>query len=71
MALCKEIALLIQNQNETGTTKNVFHKKKWNLGLVQVHVENPPTLLINSKHYDNQDKDFVKLKLLRDMASEK
>ena len=34
-------------------------------------MEPPLTPLIKSKHNDNQDKDFVKLKLHRDTTSEK
>ena len=51
--------------------KNVSHQKKWNVGLLQVHVEPPPTPLIKSKHGDKLDKDFVKLKLPRDLTSAK
>ena len=48
-----------------------FHKKKWNTGVVQVHVEPPLTPLIKSKPDVKSDKDFVKLKLRRDMTSRK
>ena len=41
------------------------------MGLVQVHVEPPPITLIKSKHYDKSDKDFVHLKLCRDLLSAK
>ena len=50
--------------------KKVLHKKKRNVGVVQVHLEPPPTPLIKSKHNDKSDKDFVKLKLRRDTTSE-
>ena len=51
--------------------KNIFHNKKWNVGVVQVHVEPPPISLIKIKHDDKSDKYFVKLKLLRDPKSYK
>ena len=44
--------------------------KKWNTGVVQVHVETPLIPLINCTHGDNPDKDFMKLKLRRDQTSE-
>ena len=47
-----------------------FHKKKWNVGVVQQHVDPPPTLLIKSKHDDNSEKDIVKLKLHRETISD-
>ena len=51
--------------------KNVLHKKKWNAGTVQVHVEPPPISLIKSKSNDKSDKYFVKIKLRRDTTSAK
>ena len=45
---------------------NVSHKKKWNVGVLKVHVESPPTPLIKSKHDDKSDKDFGKINLRRD-----
>ena len=36
-----------------------------------MHVEPPPTPLIKSKHGDQSDKDFVKLKKCGDMTSER
>ena len=50
--------------------KNVSNKKKWNIGVLQVHVEPSPTPLIKSNHDDKSEKDFVKLKLRRDPTSE-
>ena len=55
----------------TGTMKNVFHKKKCNVGVVQLHVDPPPPPLIKSKHDDKLEKDFVNIKLRRDPTSEK
>ena len=51
--------------------KNVSHKKKWNAGTVQVHMEPPPIPLINSKNDDKSDKYFVNTKSSRDPKSEK
>ena len=51
--------------------KNVFHKKKWNSGTVQVHVDPHPVPLIKINNNDKSDKYFVKIKLHRDPASEK
>ena len=48
---------------------NVSHKKTWNTGVTQVHVDPPPIPPIKSKHNDKSDKNFVKLKLCRDMTS--
>ena len=39
-------------KTNTVTMKNVSHKKKWNVGLVQVHMEPPPIPLIKINHYD-------------------
>ena len=49
--------------------QNVCQKKAWNVGVVQVHVEPPPTPLIKSKHDDKLDNFFVKLKFYRDPTS--
>ena len=51
--------------------KNVLHRKKWNVLVVEHHMELPPIPLIKSKHDDKLDKDFVKLKLRRDPTPEK
>ena len=40
------------------------------MGVLQVHVDSPQTLLIKIRHDDKLDKDFVKLKLRRDPTSE-
>ena len=45
--------------------KNVSNKKSCNLGIMQVHMKPPPIPLIKSKHGDNSEKDYVKLKLRR------
>ena len=50
--------------------KKVCHKKKWNVGLLQLHVYPPHTPLTTSKHNDKSEKDFVKMKLRRDPTSE-
>ena len=42
--------------------KNVSHKNSWNLGIVPVHVDPPPILLIKGKYYCKSDKYFVILK---------
>ena len=55
----------------TRTMKKVSHKKKWDVGVLQLHVEPPRTPQIKSKHDDKSDKDFVKIKLRRDPTSEK
>ena len=39
-------------------------------GVVQLHVEQPPTPLIKSNHDDNSCKDFVNPKLCRDLTLE-
>ena len=49
--------------------KNVSHNKNWNMGVVQLYVDPPLTPLIKSKHDENSDKDFVILKLRRDVMS--
>ena len=54
----------------TGTMNNILCRKKWITDVLEKHVESPPIHLIKSKHDDNSDKDFVKLKLSRDPASE-
>ena len=48
--------------------KNVSIEKKWNAGLVQLHVEPPPTPMIKSKHNDKSD--LFEMKLRRDPTSE-
>ena len=51
--------------------QNVSHKKKWNAGLLQLHVYPTPITLIKGKHDDKPGKDFVKMKLRRDPTSKK
>ena len=46
-------------------TKNVSHNKSWNLGVMQKHVEPPPTPLIKIKQDNKSNKYFVKIKLRR------
>ena len=53
------------------TTKNVFHKKKWNAGTLKLHVYPPLIPPIKSNHDEKLDKDFAKIKLLRDTTSQK
>ena len=50
--------------------KNVYHKRKWNAGLLQLHVDPPPITLIKGKHNDKSEIDFVKIKFHRDPTSE-
>ena len=49
--------------------QNVSHKKKWNAGLLQLHVYPTPITLIKGKHDDKSEKGFVKMKLCRDPTS--
>ena len=51
--------------------ENVSHKKTWNAGVTQVHMETLMIPLIKSKHKDKSDKDFVKLKVRRYTTSER
>ena len=53
------------------TTKSVSHKKKWNAGTVQVHVDTPMIPLIKSNNDNKSDKYFVNIKLCRDTTSVK
>ena len=48
---------------------NVSHKKKWNVGTVQVHLDPTPIPLIKIKNNEKQDKYFVEIKLRRDPTS--
>ena len=65
MSLCKVITLLILKKNKHRNHENGSHKNKWNMGVLHVHMDQPPIPLIKIKHDDNLDKDFVKLKLRR------
>ena len=58
-------------QIKPSKTKNVFHKKNWNQGAVQVHVEPPPIPLIKIKNDEKLDKYCVKNKFHRYPTSEK
>ena len=51
--------------------KNIFHRKKWIAAAVEQHVDPPPTPLIKIKNNDKLEKNFVKLKLRRDLTSAK
>ena len=53
------------------TMNNFFHTEKWKTGVVQLHLDPPPTPLIKMKHNDKADKDFVKIKFRRYLMSEK
>ena len=55
----------------TRTMENVSHQKKWNTGVVQLHVDPPQITLIKNQHDDFSDKDFVKIKFCRYFTSEK
>ena len=69
--ICKAIACQRRSKTKKLTMDNISHKKKWNTGTLQVHVEPPVIPLINSKNDDKSYKDFVKIKLRRDPTSEK
>ena len=49
--------------------QNVSHRKKWNAGLLQLHMDPPPITLIKGKHDDKSEKDSVGMKLGRDWTS--
>ena len=49
----------------------ISHRKKWNVGVVEQHVEPPLIPLIKINHHDKSEKDFVKLKSRRDRTSKK
>ena len=51
--------------------KKFSHKKKWNVGTVQVHVEPHPIPIITSNNDDKLVNYFVKIKLRRDPTSDK
>ena len=50
--------------------KNVSHKKTWNLGMTQAHVEPSPTPLIKIKQDDKLDNYFVKINFHGDPTSD-
>ena len=50
---------------------HISHKKYWNLGTVQVHVEPPLIPLIKRKNHDKLDKYVVEIKLRKDRMSQK
>ena len=43
--------------------RNILHRNKWNAQVVEQHVKPEPNPMIKSKHDDNPDMYFVKLKL--------
>ena len=45
---------------------NVSHKKNWNTGTLQMHVDRPPIPLIKIKKDDKSDKYLVNIKLRTD-----
>ena len=51
--------------------KNVFHRKMWNVGVVEQHMDLPLPPLIKIKHDYKSDKYFLQLKFRRDPTSEK
>ena len=67
MTLCKNNPDKYEPDHQT--MNNVSHKKMWNLGMMQAHMEPLPTPPIKSKHGNKSGKDCVKLKLCRDLES--
>ena len=59
------------SKNKNPAKKNVLRKKRWRTGSVQILVEPPQIPLIKSKNYVKSEKDCVKIKLRRDIRSEK
>ena len=51
--------------------KNILHQENWNLGAVQVHMDPPQIPLNKIKNDDKLDKYCVKIKLHRDLISQK
>ena len=49
--------------------KNISHKKKWNAGTVQVHVDPPSIPIIKINNDDKLDVGSVKIKLRRNPMS--
>ena len=50
--------------------KNVLNKKNRNQVAVHIHVEPPPVWFIKSNNDRKQDKDSVRINLLRDTTAE-
>ena len=48
----------------TGTIKNVLHSKKFDVSVVEQHIETRPIPLIKIMHDDKSDRDIVKNKIL-------
>ena len=65
MTLCKAISQHIQSKTNKSTIKNISHKKKWNAGTIQMHMDPSPIPLIKSNNGEKSDKDCVKIKLRR------
>ena len=61
---------ILVKTNQKWDMNNVLHKEKWNVGVLQLHMDPPPTSLIKIKHSDKSDKYFVNIKLLWDPTSE-
>ena len=61
MTLFKSIAWYSRSKTNKYTMKNILHKKNWNTGTVQVHVETPIITIIEGKKNEKSDKDFVRL----------
>ena len=53
----------------TSTTKNTLNKKDCNQGILQVHLEPPPTSLMKCNKYEKSAKDCARTKLIRDPTS--
>ena len=51
--------------------KNVSHRKKWTAEVVEQHIYPPAIPLIKSNQDNSSEKYFVKLKLRRDLTSDK
>ena len=47
----------------------ISHKNNWNWGIVEFHVNPPPTPLTKIKNVEKSDKYCVKIKLRRDLTS--
>ena len=57
-------------QSKKPTTKNIFHKKSWRNGEVQILVDLPPITLIKSKNDLKVENECIKIKLCRDPTPE-
>ena len=59
------------NQNEHIYDEMFSHKKKWNVGIVQVHVDPPSIKRIKSNNDEKPDNYCIKIKFHRDPTSQK